>query len=136
MVFRTYTESVLVEGDAIRHFTCEEAVLQGQVVKGGDASRTVEPSDADGEACLGVALYSASAGEKVAVARPGCVVRGTDGTGSIGNGEFLASHGATGEEGEVASAATGDYIVGQALEDGAGNGSTVVFEVVMAGQVN
>lgn len=131
MVFRTYTDEVLLEGDNIKHFEAAEAVQQGQLVEldTGSAGRTVEPSDADGAAAIGFALYDAAAGAEVAVACSGCVVRGTSGTGTISSGDAVASHGATGEEGEVDTAGAGDVPVGFAVEDDAGDGGDVVVYV-------
>lgn len=140
MVFRTYTDQVDVATDtgSARTFTAAEAILQGQLVKmdSDDAGRTVEPSDTDGEVAYGVAAYDAASGDDVLVFGPGCVVKATSGTGSIASNQFVASHGASGEEGELASAATGDYIVGIALEDDAGTNDDVIVEILPSGQVN
>lgn len=135
MVFRTYTENVLVAGDNLKDYVAEEAVLMGQVVEAGGADNSVEPADADGNLCVGVALYDAAVGERVTVALDGCLVRATDGAGDIDAGELVASHGSTGEEGEVAAAAMGDYYVGQARFDGEGDGSDVLIEVKIGGVI-
>jgi predicted RecA/RadA family phage recombinase len=103
---------------------------------GDSAEETVEPSDADGEVVYGVALHDAAAGEQVTVARDGTKVRATSGTGSVASGELVASHGATGEEGEVASAASGDYVLGVAVADDAGTNDDVRVEINLGGQVN
>lgn len=130
MVFRTYSKPVLLKpardsGTNIDAFVAEEDVLQGQVVKpGGTNADEVEPSDTDGERCAGVALFDASAGETVAVVRQG-YCRLTDGSGSISADDRLASHGGTGEEGEVDTAASGDHVFGLARFAGDGDGSDV-----------
>lgn len=131
MVFRSLTKPVLVEparaGAEIRTYVAEEAIKKGQFVKpGGTDEEEVEPSATDGEFVYGIALYDAAVGATVAVAEGGVLVRATDGTGSITAGQALASHGATGEEGELATAASGDYVVGRAKEDGEGDGSDVI----------
>lgn len=133
MAFRTYSKPVLLEPAKVgqtRSYVAEEAILQGQLVKaGGTDSAQVEPSDTDGERVLGVALYDAAAGEAVTVAVEGQKVRLTSGTGTISAGDPVASHGATGEEGEVDTAASGDYVLGRADADDAGDGGDV--EVVL-----
>lgn len=130
MVFRTLSEPVTVEparaGAAIRTYVAEEAILAGQFVKsGGTNPDEVEPSDADGERVVGIALYDAAAGGTVAVAEEGTIVRATSGTGTIAAGDPVASHGLTGEEGEVATAASGDYILGRAKKADVGDGDDV-----------
>jgi hypothetical protein len=138
MAFRTYTDDVLIDGDNVRSYEAAEAVSQGQLVEAdtGSAGRTVEPSDADGGSAVGFALHDASSGDMIAVAGQGCVVRATSGTGSIASGEYVASHGASGEEGELATAVVGDYVVGFALSDDAGTNDDVVVEVILGGQPN
>lgn len=125
MAFRTFSEPILVEparaGAQIRYFTAEEDIKQGQLVRdGGTNSDEVEPSDTDGEVVKGIALYDASPGDSVAVAQGGTVVRATSGTGSITGDDPIASHGATGQEGEVATAASGDFVIGRAKKDDVG----------------
>lgn len=134
MVFRTIEEQVGIETDtgSSRTFTADEAILKGQLVKIG-SSRGVEPSDTDGEAAYGVAAYDAAAGEQVLVYGPGCVVLGTSGTGAIAANERVASHGATGEEGEFATYAAGDEVLGVALEDDVGTNDDVVIEITLGG---
>lgn len=134
MTFVTYSDQVLQEegSGAILHFNAAEDVKQGQLVKADtDASgRGVEPSDTDGENALGFALYSRSSGQQVAVAMAGTVVRAVSGDGNISSGDYVASHGGTGDEGEVESAASGDNYVGVALEDDSGDsteGSAIIF---------
>jgi len=134
MVFRDFTEPITVRparaGSKEDYYVAEEAIKQGQLVKsGGTNSDEVEPSDADGERIVGIAAYGVSAGDTVLVYESGIIVRATSGTGSISAGEPIASHGATGEEGEVATAASGDYILGRARKDDVGANDTV--EVVL-----
>lgn len=114
-------------------FNADEDVIAGQVVK-VSSDNGVEPSDTDGEQCVGVATQTRSAGDQVQVAGPGTRVRFKCG-GSVSAGTQLASHSGTGEEGEVADAATGDYQIGQAFEGGS-DGDTVVGMVTVGGQVN
>lgn len=148
MVFRTYVDDVLIEGDATHTFEAAEAIEQGQLVKAdlNNTGRTVEPSDTDGEPALGFALYSVSAGEDVAVAMEGTVVRATSGTGTIVSGAYLSSAGGvTGEEGEVqtatdtvmsdgtAAGTEGTDIVGIALEDDDGANDDVIVYVTFGG---
>lgn len=126
MTFPTYTTQVVVEGhENVRHFEANEDLLQGQLVKldTGNTARSVEPSDTDGEQAYGFALADYSSGEQAAVAGPGSVVRGVSSTGSITSSDRLASHGGTGDEGELDTAASGDHVVGIALEDDTGSGT-------------
>jgi len=140
MVFRTYTEDVLITSGRdpnSRSFTAEEDVLQGQLVKPGAAAYSVEPSDTDGELAIGFAAYSVSSGEEVSVIELGEEVLATSGTGSVSAGDRVASHGGTGEEGEVATAASGDVVIGVALEDDAGTNDDVrVLVTGPGGDVN
>lgn len=135
MVFRTYTEEVVREGDFFHSFEAAEAVMQGQLVKldTDAAGRTVEPSDTDGEAAIGFAQYDAEAGAEVSVALPGCIVRATSGTGTIASQDLVASHGGTGEEGEVDTAEAGDTPIGVAVADDAGGGEDVWVYVTFGG---
>lgn len=129
MAFRTYTKPVLLkpaQTAVTSGYTAEEDVKQGQLVKaGGTNPDEVEPSDTDGERVIGVALYDASAGDEVTVVEEAALVRLTDGSGSISADDPLTSHGGTGEEGEVDTAASGDYIIGTARYAGNGNGNDV-----------
>jgi len=115
-------------------FNADEDVIAGQAVKVG-SDNGVEPSDTDGEQVIGVAAQTVSSGDTVMVLGAGARVRFTAGA-SVSAGDYLTSHGATGEEGEVTTAdATGDYLVGLAHE-GASDGDTFVGTVVVGGQVN
>lgn len=130
MAFRDYTKPVLLEparsGVETRAFVAEEAVKQGQVVKTGPNDNSkISPSDADGERIEGVAAYDAAAGDTVLVIQDGGLARLTSGTGSITAGDPIASHGGTGEEGEVATAASGDFVLGVARDDDNGQSADV-----------
>jgi hypothetical protein len=115
-------------------FNADEDVIAGQAVKVG-SDNGVEPSDTDGEQVIGVAAQTVSSGDTVMVLGAGARVRFTAGA-SVSAGDYLTSHGGTGEEGEVTTGdATGDYLVGLAHE-GAGDGDTFVGTVVVGGQVN
>ena len=137
MVFRTISEQIGQETDtgSSRSFIAAEAISKGQLVKADtdDAGRTVEPSDTDGENAVGVAAYDAASGDTVLVYGQGCVVVGTSGTGTISSGDRVASHGGTGEEGELDTAATGDIVVGYALEDDSGTNDDVIVELDVGG---
>lgn len=130
MAFRDFTEPIAVRpmraGSKEDYYVAEEDIKQGQVVReGGTNSDEVEPSATDGERVIGIAAYGASAGETVLVFESGIIVRATSGTGSISAGDPVASHGNSGEEGEVAIAASGDYILGRARKDDNGTNATV-----------
>lgn len=134
MVFRDYTNNVVVrEHGVVESFRCKEAVKQGQLVEldTDDAGQTIEPSDADGGNAVGFAVDSGAIGVFVSVACVGNIVRATSGTGAVASGDLVASHGATGEEGEVASSASGDYVIGVALKDDVGTNDDVT--VLVAG---
>lgn len=124
----------MVEGhEHVKHFNAQEDVTQGQVVKldTDNSGRSVEPSDTDGEKVYGLALYTASSGEQVAVAGPGTVVRGVSATGTITSGARVASDGGTSDEGEIETAASGDHVLGIALEDDTGSGTeaSIVLQI-------
>jgi hypothetical protein len=123
------------EGTALS-FNAEEDVIAGQVVK-IDADLGVEPSDADGETVHGIAVQTVSSGDQVMVVGSGGRVLFTAGE-SISAGDALASHGGTGEEGQVATAATGDETIGYALEGAGSQGDTFVgvVDAGTGGQVN
>lgn len=135
MVFTAPTTDIVEEGDDLSSFVANEDVLRGQVVKLAGEDLGVQPSDTDGEDVIGVAVQTKSAGEQVAVAMPGTEVRFTAGE-AISRGDLLVSHGATGEEGQVATAATGDKVVGVAYEAAAAQGDLVHGRVEFGGQVN
>ena len=115
-------------------FTANGAIEAGQVVTlVGD--QTVSASTTDGEVCIGVATQSVADGDEVMVVGNSGRVLVTGGASGISAGDELASYGGTGDDGTVNTAASGDYIVGYALESG-GAGDTLVAVVDRGGQVN
>jgi hypothetical protein len=137
MAFSEPTEDIVEAGDNLLPFTANEDVLRGQVVKiaGGDIA--VQPSDTDGEVTHGVCVQTVSSGDQVTVAMSGVEVEMTAGTNSISRGDPLTSHGGTGEEGQVDTAsATGDSIIGYALEGSSAQGDLVRAVIDLGGEVN
>lgn len=117
-------------------FNADEDVIAGQVLKLG-SDNGVEPSDTDGENCIGVTAQTVSSGDEVMVLGPGARVLFTAGTTPISAGQLLASDGGTSEEGEVARAdGSGDFIIGVAHEGASAQGDTFVGTVHNGGQVN
>jgi len=115
-------------------FTADGAIEAGQVVSlVGD--QTVSASTTDGEVCIGVATQSVADGDEVMVVGNSGRVLVTGGASGISAGDELASYGGTGDDGTVNTAASGDYIVGYALESG-GAGDTLVAVVDRGGQLN
>jgi len=115
-------------------FTADGAVEAGQLVS-LVGNQTVSASTTDGEVCIGVATQSVADGDEVMVVGNSGRVLVTGGASGISAGDELASYGGTGDDGTVNTAATGDYIVGYALESG-GAGDTLVAVVDRGGQVN
>jgi len=138
MAFRDISSGIVESGDALLPFTANEDVKRGQLVYVSGADNAVQPVDADGVAGLGFATQSVSAGDQVTVAVVGCEVLGTSGTGAISRGDLVTAHGATGEEGELATAsATGDEVIGLATEADAGTNDDVRVVVTgPSGEVN
>lgn len=136
MVFRDISTGIVEYGDNLVSMTANEDVKRGQLVKVAGEDHGVQPSDTDGEVAFGFATQTVSSGDQVTVATSGTEVLATAGTGSVSRGDRVASHGATGEEGEVDTAATGDFVVGIALEAGAGDGDDVRVWVDLGGEVN
>jgi hypothetical protein len=136
MAFSAPTEDIVEAGDNLLPFTAGEDVIRGQVVKCG-GSISVQPSDTDGEVTHGVAVQTVSSGDQVTVAMSGVEVEMTAGTSGISAGDALTSHGGTGEEGQVDTAsATGDSIVGYALEGSSSQGDLVRAVIDLGGEVN
>ena len=123
------------EGEALSLTAGSGGVQAGQVVKlSGDTEAS--PSDADGETVIGVSAQTVAEGDEAMVLGNSARVLFTAGA-SVSAGDALASYGGTGEEGQVATAdATGDYIVGYALEGAGSQGDTFVGVVDRGGQVN
>jgi len=114
---------VLYAGDNIQSFTASEAIKAGQAVgfAAAGVSLSVVPLDnTAGENAVGVALYDAAIGEKVAVACMGCicyVANADDGTVIDNSVKGTVSEHAFG-------AVEGTYLlIGQAIEDIAGGGT-------------
>lgn len=130
MAFRTYSEPVAVDPTRVGYqesFVAEEDILQGQfVTTGGTNEDEVEPSATDGEFVYGIADHDAAAGATVLVHISGLRVRATSGSGGITAGDPVASHGSSGEEGELDTAASGDFVVGRAFEDDNGDGGDAI----------
>lgn len=122
------------EGTALSLTAGTGGVEAGQVVK-VTGNTEASPSDTDGESVEGVAAQSVADGDEAMVLGSGARVLFTAGE-SISAGDDLASHGATGEEGQVATAATGDYVVGYALEGASAQGDTFVGVIDLGGQLN
>lgn len=138
MAFRTISTPIALEplraGADSRSYTADEDIKQGQIVKKGSTnSDQVEPSDSDGERVVGIAAFDASEGDTVTIIEEGARVRATSGTGSISAGDPVASHGNSGEEGEVATAASGDYVLGVAYTDDSGTNADVEIALTMEG---
>lgn len=136
MAFSATTDDIEIQAPpkgTAYSFEASADILAGQVVAiSGD--NQVAPSSTDGETVVGVATQSVSSGDDVMVVGNGGRVRVTAGE-SISAGDLLASHGATGDDGTVATGATGDYVLGFAHE-GASSGETLVATVDTGGQVN
>ena len=128
---------VLKQGDNIQSFTATTAVKAGQVVaiNATGVSRAVDMSvAAAGSRSIGVALYDAAAGAKVAVAMTGCIVDVANfhDTTTIDAGDFLETNNNT-VGGTVGTAAVADIsgavavnhldVIGIALADIAASGT-------------
>jgi len=122
------------EGTALSLTAGTGGVEAGQLVK-ITGNLEASPSDTDGEDAVGVSAQSVADGDEAMVLGSGARVLFTAGE-SISAGDGLASHGGTGEEGQVATAATGDTVVGYALEGASAQGDTFVGVVDTGGQVN
>lgn len=148
MTWASITDDILVQGDNVLSFEAGGTIEKGQVVAfaATGVGYTVIASAGDGDLnAIGVALYDASSGEKVAIATTGCVVS-CQGGEAIDAGDRVISFGGT-EEGTVgvanaliidsgttavtSTAANGaiisgsiadEYIIGIALEDIADGG--------------
>ena len=122
---------VLKAGDNIQTLTATTDVKAGQVVaiNATGVSLAVDPSVATaGSRSIGVALYDATAGNKVAVAMSGCIVdvANADDTAEIDAGSFVETNN-NAVKGTVNAAAVADIagavavnhldIIGIALED-------------------
>lgn len=139
MTFVSYSDQVVEHAgeNSVLHFEAAEDILQGQLVEldTGASGRTVEPSDADGGQAIGFAEYGVSSGDMVSVAVAGAVVRAVAGA-SISSGDPVSAEGSTGEEGEVQTATSGDWIIGTALQDDAGGVGTEGSVLVLVSHPN
>lgn len=116
-------------------FTAGAAITAGQVVKlTGD--QTVQPADTNGEAAIGVAAQTVASGDELNVLGTGARVLFTAGESISAQDELTPATGTN--NGEVGTAsATGDNIVGYALDGSASSqGDTFVGVVDLGGQVN
>lgn len=117
-------------------FTAGGTILDGQIVgfAATGTSETVVPSTTSTGSPVGVALYGATAGQKVAVAGNGSVVKvelsADDATADAG--DFLGLSAVAGcaavQDGAIAahnSEAAGQFPIGQVIEDIAAGASTV-----------
>jgi predicted RecA/RadA family phage recombinase len=134
MAFRTISKPIALEplrsGADARTYTADTAISQGQMLKkGATNSDQVEPSDTDGERLVGIAAHDASEGDTVLVIESGIRVRATSGSGSVSAGDPIASDGGTSENGEVETAASGDYVVGVAVKDDSGTNDDVEIKL-------
>jgi predicted lipoprotein len=121
MTFPTYSGQVLVEGhENLRHFEAQGSISAGQVVKtdSSTSGRTAVVANTSGEQAIGVAIEDASSGEQLAVAMEGAIVRVSP-DDAVTSGNYLAVDAGT-DNGEVTPAASGDAIVGVALQDSTG----------------
>ena len=106
-------------------FIATETITQYQAVKLSSTAGYVEPTDAQGEKAVGVALHAASAGQAVEVLIVGiCPVIVTAYSG-VAIGDLLTPS-ATTNDGKVEEAASGDYVIGRALAAPAANGDQVM----------
>jgi len=138
MAFSEVTETIeLVGPDAggALSGTASNAITAGQLVK-LDGTDSFTPADTAGEAAIGVATQTVASGETVHVASIGSVVRFTA-AGAVSAQDKLAADPTT-NNGEVNTAnTTGDFVVGVALDGGAGaQGDAFVGIVTLAGEVN
>jgi len=122
------------EGTALSLTAGTGGVEAGQVVT-VSGNNEASPSDTDGEAVIGVSAQSVAAGDEAMVLGSGARVLFTAGE-SISAGDELASHGSSGEEGQVATGASGDRLVGYALEAAGSQGDTFVGVIDLGGQLN
>lgn len=139
MAFSAPSEDIVPEGDDLRGAIAAEDVIRGQIVKITEAGfpPRVEPSDADGEDVYGIVTQTVSSGETCTVATEGTEANFTAGTGTVSAGDYLTSHGGTGEEGQVDTAsATGDSLVGVAYQASSSQGDLVKGLLTLGGEVN
>ena len=139
---------VLKSGDNIQTFTATTEATAGQVVAihATGVSGAVDPSvAAAGSRSVGVVIYGAAAGAKVAVAGMGCIVDVANASGSdaIDAGDYLETND-NAVKGTVSTAAVADIagavgtnhldVIGIALDDiaAAGTGRMLVQPMAFA----
>lgn len=94
-----------------------------------EADGQVDLADSAGENCIGVLLNSpAAAGRAATVAISGKVM--VEAGASVTAGDKLQTNAA----GEAETAATGDYVMGYALEDGV-DGQIIAMELIQGGNI-
>lgn len=128
---------ILVSGDNIQSFKTSEAVKAGQVAGFDTALITTEVKvmkAVAGENAVGVFLYDAEAGDYVAVAQAGCVVRvvNADDAADIAAGAWAVQN-ANAVGGTVSAyAGTGAAkFVGQMMEFNSGGAAGVTSEMLV-----
>jgi len=115
-------------------FVTSAQTLAGQVVTlTGD--NQVAPSSTDGENVIGVTTQGVASGDTATVLTCSTVAT-VRASSTVSSGERVASNGATGEPGEVATAATGDFVLGVALEGIDAGGAGQVLVTAGGGEVN
>jgi hypothetical protein len=134
MTFPTYTDQVVQHpGDnSVLYFNAKEDLTQGQAVKldTDGSGRTVEPATT-GDKAIGFVEYDVSSGDMASVAVAGAVVRAVSNTGSISSGDAVTVDSGT-NEGELKSAASGDWIIGTALQDDTGSNTEGTILVLVS----
>lgn len=94
-----------------------------------EADGQVDLADAAGENCIGILLNApAAAGRAATVAISGKVM--VEAGASVTAGDALQTNAA----GEAITAATGDYVMGYALEDGV-DGQIIAMELIQGGNI-
>lgn len=94
-----------------------------------EADGQVDLADSAGENCIGVLLNApAAAGRAATVAMTGRVM--VEAGDAVTAGDALQSNAA----GEAITAATGDYVMGYALEDGV-DGQIIAMELIQGGNI-
>lgn len=137
MAFAEVTDDIELQAPPLGeagNFEAGAAITAGQVVK-VTADNEVQPADTAGETAFGVAAQTVEAGDMVMVIGGGGKVRYTAGS-AVSAGDPLTADPST-NPGEVGTAsATGDEIIGYALEAAGAQGDTFVGVVDRGGQIN
>ena len=101
-------------------FIAEAAITKGKAVVLGTSAGQVKPPAAAGAKVIGIALEDAAIGKNVAVCMQGVCAGYAD--GAFSKDDVLQ---AADTNGELDTAASGDYPVGRALEDATAAGDLV-----------